>query len=171
MNKQITYHEKKYTVQDFPVIIVLDNLNDPRNVGIILRLADSFGVRKIYACGFTPVPPNTIIKRTARSAEQHLNIIKFANVSDALNKLKEENYYLVGLEYTTKSESIRNFNFTGSLKTAIIAGSEETGVSAETLKIVDHTCHITQFGHGLSLNVSSALAIALYEITAQLNAK
>ncbi len=169
MNKQITFYDKNYTVKNFPAVIVLDNLNDPRNVGIILRLADSFGIREIYACGSTPVPPNTIIKRTARAAEKHLNIVKFQNVTDALNILKAEKYSLVALEYTTKSDSIRNFDFTKSEKTAIIAGSEETGVSDETLKIADHTCHITQFGHGLSLNVSSALAIALYEITSQLN--
>ena len=162
-NLQLTYKEKSTIKNKLPIVIFLDNLNDPRNTGMIFRLADAFGVSELILSENTPAPPSVKLKRTARGTDK---IVRYKKVDDkiaAITSLKNNGYTLLSLEITQRSKDIKAFNFKQLDKICIIAGSEEHGISKELLEISDETIHIEMIGTGLSMNVANALAIMLYE--------
>lgn len=169
--RQIKYDEYKPSPGKYPLSIVLDNLDSPQNVGMILRIADTLGAEEVIATGTTPVPPSKKINRPARGAEKH---VKNSYENDILSVLKDfqlRGYTTVALEIANKSVDLKTVNFNVLNKIVVIAGGEDRGVSEAVLNMVDYIVHIPTHGFCLSMNVSTSLAIAIYEITRQLDIK
>lgn len=91
------------------------------------------------------------------------------NLENFIPKLKEEGYEIMALEITENSTSIDMFNFSKLKNVALIVGEENVGVSKNILQLCNQQIHINMFGNNSSMNVAQATAIALYEITKQLN--
>lgn len=162
---QLTHKETNWEEVKYPLILVCDNWKDPRNVGMAFRLADAFGVQDIWLGDDTPVPPNKKITKTARSTEKWINYRAVPDLVAALNRAKSKGYTLWGIEITTDSlslEAIKENPCPESL--IIVVGAESKGISQAVLECMDACFHIPMFGKNTSLNVATALGIALYSI-------
>ena len=146
------------------LVVVSENIRTPENVGMLFRISEAFGVKKVFLVGESPNLENKKVLRTARSTDKNLDIQLFNNSEEVIKKLSQDGFQLVGLELTSKSKYIAISDFSKN-KIAIFIGAERFGLSQETLQKLDKSVHINLFGKNSSINVVNALAIALYQIT------
>ena len=146
-----------------PLVIVLDNVRSMHNVGAVFRTADAFLVEKILLCGITPQPPHREIHKAALGATESVDWAYFESVTEALQSLKSEGYRVVGVEQTTGSQMITEFDFTKNSKYALVLGNEVEGISDEVLSLCDDFLEIPQLGTKHSLNVSVCGGIVMWE--------
>lgn len=166
---QLHHNQSKFLKKQHNLILICDAVNSPANVGSIFRLADAFGVQKIIF-GTNNIDLNSSrLKRTARSTQNWVKMEDAVNLENFIPKLKEEGYEIMALEITENSTSIDAFNFSKLKNVALIVGEENVGVSKNILQLCNQQIHINMFGNNSSMNVAQATAIALYEITKQLN--
>jgi tRNA G18 (ribose-2'-O)-methylase SpoU len=167
-NIQLRHRDHTATDKKFPLSIIANDINDPLNVGSLFRLCDALGIKKLYLCGSTPVPPNTKINKTSRSTEKYVTYEYQEDVQQLIKQLRVADVLIVSLERTSKSITIDDEAFKKAVSTAasvcLIPGSENTGVNEELLSLSDITIHIPMFGHNSSMNVISASSIACFEI-------
>ncbi len=138
------------------------------NVGSIFRSADAFGVAEILLSGYSPTPPRTEINKTAIGAEGFVPWRQIEDGTEAINLLKEDDYYIIGLEQTTESTALPDFDAKLHDKICIVLGNEVTGIDEELLPLIDEFVAIPQFGHKHSLNVSVAAGVILYALLEKL---
>ena len=163
--KQLSHFEvvNKKSVKD--IVVVSENIRTPENIGMLFRVSEAFGVKRVFLVGDSPNLENKKVLRTARSTEKQLEIKLFDDSISLIKKLKKENYQLVGLELTDISVSLPATNFLNQDKIALFIGAERFGLSKQTLEQLDISIHIDLFGKNSSINVINALAILLYEVT------
>ena len=165
--RQLAYAEHIHQQTSFPIVVLLDNVRGPNNVGGIFRIADALGVSFVALCGATPAPPNKLLRKVARGAELHTPSQYYPDANEAIELYKAEKYTLIALEIATTSNDIKTLDYTQLEKIVLIAGGEKMGVSTKILEQADLIIHIPMLGHGLSMNVANSVAIAVYEITKQ----
>lgn len=163
-NKQLEHTQHQPQKKKHPVCLLLNDFESPANVGSIFRLADAFGIEKIYLTGTTPVPPNRKMMRTSRATEKFVVHEYNRNGVDVINTLKSQCYQIISLEITTSSDDIRTLSLPTNTKVCLILGSENEGVNSHLLTLSDKTVHIPMLGENSSINVASAGAIAIFEI-------
>ena len=146
-----------------PLIVVLDNVRSMHNVGAIFRTADAFLIEKIVLCGITPQPPHREIHKAALGATESVDWVYFEKIEEALQYLKNQRYQVVGIEQTTDSQMITEFEVNQSLRYALVLGYEVEGVSVEALLYGDASLEIPQLGTKHSLNVSVCGGIVMWE--------
>ena len=146
-----------------PLVVVLDNVRSMHNVGAVFRTADAFIVEKIVLCGITPQPPHREIHKAALGATESVDWIFEKNISTALQNLKKETFEILGIEQTTTSINIENFEIKKNKKYALVLGNEVDGLSDEALSFYDHFIEIPQLGTKHSLNVSVCGGIVMWE--------
>lgn len=152
------------TTNKKPVLLLLDQLSDTRNFGAIIRTASCTGVDGIIIPkkGGAPVTADTV--KTSAGAVFQIPICKVEHLKDAIYYLQGSDYQVVAA--TEKAEhTIYDVDF--SKPTALIMGSEDRGVSAGILKIIDQAARLPITGSIASLNVSVACGAILYEIVRQ----
>lgn len=142
--------------------ILLHNVRSMHNVGAAFRSADAFGIDNILISGFTPYPPRPEISKTAIGAEKHVDWQKVDDLETNLLELKNSGYQLVGLEQTTNSILLPNYELPSNKKICLVFGNEVTGIDEEMLPFIDDFVEIPQYGHKHSLNVSVTVGVALY---------
>ncbi len=150
---------------DNPLVLILDNIEDPRNFGACLRSADAAGVDAVIfpkhkSTGLTPVA-----KKTAAGAADSLKIYQVINIVKALEILKDNGLWIAGTDLAEGSSSIYQADLKGSL--GIVLGNEGKGIRPLVRKHCDFLVHIPMFGTVQSLNVSVATGIALFEASRQ----
>ena len=150
-------------VEKTPLIVVLDNVRSMHNVGAIFRTADAFLIEKIVLCGITPQPPHREIHKAALGATESVDWVYFEKIEEALQYLKNQRYQVVGIEQTTDSQMITEFDVNQSLRYALVLGNEVEGVSYEALPYCDVFLEIPQLGTKHSLNVSVCGGIVMWE--------
>ncbi len=146
-----------------PLVVVLDNVRSMHNVGAVFRTADAFIVEKIVLCGITPQPPHREIHKAALGATESVDWIFEKDISTALQNLKKETFEILGIEQTTTSINIENFEIKKNKKYALVLGNEVDGLSDEVLSFYDHFIEIPQLGTKHSLNVSVCGGIVMWE--------
>src|SRR5215831_13656026 len=145
-------------------IVVLDGIEDPHNLGALIRTADAAGVDGVViperrAVGLT----GTVVKASA-GASEHLPIARVTNISRTLDEIKERNVWTVGLdERGTQSYTELDYN----MHCAIVLGAEGKGMHDLVRKRCDFLVSIPMAGHVPSLNVSVAGAVVMYEVARQ----
>lgn len=164
--KQLTHYDIKNKQQQFPITIVCDAIRTPENIGMCFRIAESFGVAKIYFHKNSPSLENRKVIKTARNTIQQITHDFYTNFDALITQLKQEGNTIVGIEITDKSINIQDFNFKNHEKIVLLLGSERDGI--KNINIVDKTIAIPMYGRNSSMNVIHSLAITLYEITNQL---
>ena len=159
--------------------MVLDNIRSVHNVGAIFRTADAIGVSKIYLCGYTPGPldrfgrARTDFKKSALGAEKTVFYEHFSEIEEAIEKLKKEKFFIVGIEQDKRSVDYKKIS--PKKKTALVVGNEVEGLSREAINLCDQIAEIPMKGRLArnrqpddvgkeSLNVSVAAGIALFGI-------
>jgi 23S rRNA (guanosine2251-2'-O)-methyltransferase len=154
------------SIDGTPLILVLDGIQDPHNLGACLRTADAAGVQLVVICkdrsaGITPV-----VRRAASGAAETLQIIQATNLARVLRTLKKRGIWLAGTS-DEATDSLYATDLTGPL--ALVVGSEGSGLRRLTAEICDYLVRIPMAGQVESLNVSVATGVCLYEINRQRN--
>ena len=130
------------------------------------RIAESFGVSKIYFHKSSPSIDNNNVKRTARNTIGQINHSVYENFEETIQQLQKEGNTIIGIEITDKSVDIQNFDFKNHKKVVLIVGSERNGI--KNTAHLDYTLSIPMYGRNSSMNVTHSLSIALYEATNQI---
>lgn len=146
-----------------PLVVVLDDVRSMHNVGAIFRTADAFLVEKIILCGITPQPPHREIHKAALGATESVDWQHYESVKEAVLGLKTLGYEVVGIEQTTDSVMIADFEIVKARKYALVLGNEVEGISDEILTDLDVCLEIPQLGTKHSLNVSVCGGIVMWE--------
>lgn len=146
-----------------PLVVVLDNVRSMHNVGAVFRTADAFLVEKIILCGITPQPPHREIHKAALGATESVDWQYYESVTEAVLDLKTLKYEVLGIEQTSDSELITDFNIDSSKKYALVLGNEVDGISDDILPHCDGFLEIPQLGTKHSLNVSVCGGIVMWE--------
>lgn len=166
---QLTHEAIPFEEKRFPVVLVLDSITGPANVGSLFRLADAFNIEKIVFCGSTFVDVNSSrLKRTARATVKNVLFEHQENTASVCRTLSSEGYSILALEISEGSIPVDSIDYRQMKKIALVLGNERMGVEEEVLRIADEKLHITMFGKNSSMNVAQAAGIALYEITKSL---
>lgn len=157
--------EEKYTnACEKPLIVMLDEIEDPQNVGAILRVSDAVGahgviIPKHRGCEIT----GTVIKVSAGSAF-NIPIVKVTNLKEAIHFFRKRDVWIVGLTHRAENTI---YEIPGDLPLMLVAGNEERGIRPTILERCDFLASIPMRGLVESLNVAQAVGIALYEIIRQ----
>lgn len=153
-----------------PLVLVLHNLRSAFNVGSIFRTAECFGVQKIYLCGYTPLPTQDKLAKTAMGTESLIDWEEVPKIAELLPRLRTESACnIVALETTSHAIPLENTFPEGP--TAFVLGNERFGLDPEVLELCTEVRKIPLRGQKNSLNVGVATAIATYEFCRQWSAR
>ena len=164
--KQLTHYDITNPQKQFPITIVCDAIRTPENIGMCFRVAESFGVSKIYLHESSPSAENRIVKKTARNTLNQIEHETYLDYEALILQLKEEGNTIIGIEITDESINIQDFDFKKSQKIVLLLGSERGGLTQ--IDHLDATVAIPMYGRNSSMNVVHSMAITLYEVTNQL---
>ncbi|WP_029032997.1 TrmH family RNA methyltransferase [Salinimicrobium terrae] len=165
---QATHDSTTFKKKQFPIVLVLDGISSPANLGSLFRLADAFGVEKLLFCESLVDLNSNRLKRTARSTVKNVLFEERDNSEAVIRELKLSGYEILALEIGSGSIPIQECNLRANDRVALVLGNERLGVKNEILEKADNLLHINMFGENSSMNVSHAAAIALFEITKRL---
>ena len=144
-----------------PFIVILDEIEDPHNLGSIIRTAELCGVHGIIIPKRRNVRVTPTVYKCSAGAIEHMRIAKVTNINATIDQLKEEGIWIYGADIDGKDFSY-NTNFSGAC--ALVIGSEGRGISKLTLKKCDVLVKIPMIGKINSLNASVAGGIMMYEV-------
>ena len=143
------------------IIVMLDNISDPHNLGAIMRSADVFEASGIIIPKHNSVTLNATVAKTSAGAINYVPVAVVNNLNQAIKTLKDEGYWVVSTDGSAElSYSSIKYDF----PVVIVIGSEGKGVSPLVLKNSDYIVKIPQYGHVNSLNASVAAGILLAEV-------
>lgn len=170
MNEKLSMHnlgrlsaEDVKTAKKNKIILVLDNVRSLNNIGSAFRTADAFLIEAIYLCGVSGIPPNKEIEKTALGATETVDWKYFKTTQEALDELKNKNYYVISVEQTTNAIKLNQFK-KPETEVAFVFGNEVYGVDQSIINQSDSCVEIPQFGSKHSLNVSVSIGIVLWEM-------
>ncbi len=142
-----------------PFIVILDELEDPHNLGSIIRTAECAGVHGIVIGKRRGVTVNDTVIKCSAGAAEHVKVAKVTNVNDAIKYLKERNIYVYAADMD--GELLYSSNLRGAI--ALVVGGEGNGVKRLTKELCDGVISIPIAGKINSLNASVAAALVIYE--------
>ncbi len=145
-----------------PFIIALDHIEDPHNLGAILRTAEVVGVHGVLLPKQRSVDVTPAVVRVSAGAAEHMWVAKIPNLVQALKKLKQSEVWVVGVEHTPDALPYHEANLTGSI--ALVVGSEGRGMSRLVKETCDFLIKLPMRGQIESLNASVASSLILYEV-------
>lgn len=146
-------------------IVILDGIEDSHNLGAIIRTCVCAGVSGIIIPSRRNVQVNAIVEKTSAGAVNHIPIIKVNSLVNAVQKLKNSDWWVVATDASAK-DNYYDINYT-DMKFAIIMGAEHAGVSKSLLKLSDFIVKIPMQNNFNSLNVSNALSAIIFESVRQ----
>ncbi len=164
-NVQLDHKSHVAGQKKFPICLLADNLDGPMNLGSLFRLCDALGIEKLHLTGQVPLPPNSKISKTSRSTEKYVPYEHHEDGIQAVRSLKAQGYTIVSLEITSNSRDVRHVDFSRFARMCLIVGAERGGVRPELLDLSDLCVHIPMLGVNSSMNVATAAAIAVFEMT------
>lgn len=154
--------------QENPFVVILDKIEDPHNLGAIIRTAECLGahgiiIQKRNACQVTDT-----VEKVAAGATSFVKIARVTNITETIKYLQEKGLWIYGLDMEGAS-NIYDTKFDGAI--GIVVGNEGAGISRLVKESCDFMVKIPMTGHINSLNASVSTAISLYEVVRQKNTK
>ena len=146
---------------DSSLLLALDGLTDPQNLGAIIRSAEALGAQGLILPQRRSAGLTGSVAKVAAGALEHLPVARVVNLNRSLEKLKDEGYTVVGLA-EEGSSTLSEIKFQGPL--VVVVGSEDKGISLITRRLCDQLVRIPLKGVTTSLNASVATSIFLYEV-------
>jgi len=146
------------------LVLALDGVEDPQNLGALLRSAEGAGVDGVLLTERRSAPLSAVAIKASAGAAEHLRVARVVNLVRALELLKERNLWCVGLDERGTQDYDR-FDFTSN--TVIVLGREGAGLHDLVRRTCDHLLRIPMAGEVGSLNVSAAGAVVLFEAARQ----
>jgi len=146
-------------------VVILDGVEDSHNLGAIIRSAVCAGVDGIILPSRRGVLVNSTVEKTSAGAVNHISIIKVNSIVNAVQKLKDNNYWVIASDHHAKDNHY-DIDYT-DMNFALIMGAEHAGISKSLLKLADFKVKIPMLTNFNSLNVSNATAIILFESVKQ----
>ena len=158
------FQEKIRSPQGKAVVLILDSIEDPQNLGSLIRTAEACGVRGVLlpkdrAVGITPA-----VAKASAGAVAHLPVVRVTNLVNALEELKKEGFWIVGAD-PRGDKSLYQMKF--DMNVGLVVGSEGKGIRPLVLKKCDFRISIPMKGKISSLNAAIAGAVILFEILRQ----
>lgn len=145
-----------------PLVVLLDRVTDPHNVGAVLRSAEVFGARAVIAPHRHSAPETGALAKTASGALERQPYLRVQNLSEAMEKLKGMGFILLGLDGAAEATLAGALAEAGSRPVGLVFGAEGPGLRDKTRETCDRLVRIPHPGGFGSLNVSNAAAVALY---------
>lgn len=143
-----------------PFIVILDGVEDPHNLGSILRTADATGVHGIIIPKRRSASLTATVAKASTGAIEHVPVVRVTNLTQTIEQLKARGVWVFGTDMN--GTDYRKWNTSGPL--AIVMGNEGKGVSRIVKESVDEMVTIPMVGHVQSLNASVASALMMYEV-------
>lgn len=150
------------------IFVVIDTLQDPGNIGTIIRTAESFGCEGIFISKNSVDVYSTKVVRSAMGAIFNIPIVQECDIVSLIKTLKQKGIKTYAFSLDTNN-MLSNFKFENNV--ALIIGNESKGISKDILDVVDDKIKIDMRGKSQSLNAAVACSVAIYEISKQLNGK
>ena len=147
-----------------PFVLILDGIEDPHNLGSIIRTAETAGVHGIIIPKRRAVSVNSTVNKASAGAVEHMKIARVTNISDAIEELKQAGLWICGTDINSE-KYYYNQDLTGPL--GIVIGNEGKGISAKVKKNCDFNVKIPMKGKVTSLNASVSTGIIVYESVKQ----
>lgn len=151
-----------------PFILILDGIEDPHNLGSIIRTAETAGVHGIIIPKRRAANVNSTVAKVSAGAVEYMKIARVNNINDAINTLKENDVWICGTDMNT-DKYYYDEDFTGGI--GIVIGSEGYGMSRLVKENCDFLVKIPMKGKITSLNASVSAGIVMYEVVKQRMAK
>ena len=142
-------------------VVVLDHLEDPHNLGAIIRTCEAAGITGIIIPKDRSVEVNSTVMKTSAGAVENIKIAQVVNIANVLDELKENGFWVVGTKMESDTD-YRDIDYTG--KVALVIGNEGNGMSNLVSKKCDYIAKIPMYGKVNSLNASVAAGIMIYEM-------
>lgn len=146
-------------------ILVLDSIQDPRNLGSILRSALAAGFKHVVLTRERSAPVTGTVARTSAGAVAHLKICQVVNLTEALKLLKKSGYWVFAAVVGENAQELYSADFSG--RVCLVIGSEGKGIRPLVKKQCDHLVTIPMQGGFNSLNASVAAALMMFEVSRQ----
>ena len=147
-----------------PFILILDGIEDPHNLGSIIRTAETAGVHGVIIPKRRAASVNSTVNKVSAGAVEHMKIARVNNINETINTLKKEGIWICGTDMDT-NKYYYNQDLTGPL--AIVIGSEGYGMSRLVKENCDFLVKIPMQGQITSLNASVSAGIVIYEAVKQ----
>ncbi|NOY83474.1 MAG: 23S rRNA (guanosine(2251)-2'-O)-methyltransferase RlmB [Nitrospirae bacterium] len=151
-----------------PFVFLLDGVEDPRNLGAIIRTVDAAGGDGVIIPARRATGLTATVAKTSAGALAHLPVVQVGNLSPVIDHLKKEGYWVVGLDVAGQT-SYSDYDFTGPV--AIVLGGEGKGIRKKVLERCDAVLSLPMRGQVQSLNVAVAVGIVAYEVIRQRSLK
>ena len=144
-----------------PLLLMLDGLEDPHNLGAILRTCDAVGVDGVIVGKNRSVGLNGTVAKVSTGAIDHVKVAQVTNLARTLEDLKKRSFWIVGCDLD-QSQDYREIDY--NMPLVIVIGSEGFGISRLVKKSCDFNVVLPMVGHVTSLNASVAAAVILYQV-------
>jgi 23S rRNA (guanosine2251-2'-O)-methyltransferase len=146
--------------EELPLLLALDGIQDPHNLGAILRSADAVGVHGVILPSDRAASVTPTVSRVSVGAAEYLLVAQCVNLVRELERLKGEGLWVVGVEQHPRAQDLWAVGF--EMATVLVVGSEGTGMRRLTVETCDLLASVPMMGHISSLNASVAASLALY---------
>lgn len=143
-----------------PFFILLDGVEDPHNLGSILRTADATGVHGVIIPNRRAVGLTSTVSKASTGAIEHVPVARVTNLNQTIQQLKDDGFWIFGTDMD--GTDYREWNVEGSI--GLVIGSEGDGISHLVKENVDQMLTIPMVGHVQSLNASVASSVLMYEV-------
>ena len=147
-----------------PFVLILDGIEDPHNLGSIIRTAETVGVHGVIIPKRRAVGVNSTVAKVSAGAVEHMLVARVTNITDAIEKLKKEGLWICGTDINTDKYYYEQ-DLTGPI--GIVIGNEGSGMSNKVTKKCDFLVKIPMQGKVTSLNASVSAGIVIYETLKQ----
>lgn len=148
----------------YPIILALDEIVDPYNLGAIMRSAEGAGVSGVIMCERRTAPITGVVAKASSGAVFHLKIVRVKNLLASLKVFKEKGFWIIGAHMKSDKEY---FEVDLKMPLVLVVGSEGKGLRDNIVKECDFLVKIPMLGRITSLNVSVATAVVLFEAVKQ----
>lgn len=154
----LTYADQQ---EQDPLILILDEITDPHNLGAIIRTAEAAGASGVIIPKHRAASVNATVHKTSAGATAFMRVAKVTNLVQTIEKLKKAGYWVYGADGKAKTK-YTDIDYSG--KVCLVVGNEGRGISKSVKKHCDNLSYIPMLGKTESLNASTSAAVYIYEV-------